>query len=70
MSQTRSIIGITLDNKLISWINDNRGLVSRSRFIEKMILDGIQTKKLRLNGLNEFSGSEQSVISGETQWKG
>jgi len=69
MSQTRSIIGITLDNKLISWINDNRGLVSRSRFVEKMILDGIQTKKLRLNELNEFPSSKQSVISGETQWK-
>jgi len=69
MSQTRSIIGITLDNKLISWINDNRGLVSRSRFVEKMILDGIQTKKLRLNELNEFPSSKQFIISGETQWK-
>jgi len=39
MSQTRSIIGVTLDNKLISWINENKGLVSRSRFVEKMILD-------------------------------
>jgi len=44
MSQTRSIIGVTLDNKLLSWINDNRGLISRSRFIEKMILDGMKKK--------------------------
>ncbi len=66
----RTMVGVTLDDKLVSWINENKGIVSRSRFVEKMILDGIQTKKLRLNGLNEFSGSEQSVISGETQWKG
>jgi len=66
----RTMVGVTLDDKLVSWINENKGIVSRSRFVEKMILDGIQTKKLRLNGLNEFSGSGQSVISGETQWKG
>jgi len=69
MSQTRSIIGVTLDNKLISWINENKGLVSRSRFVEKMILDGMETKKLRLNELYEFPSSKQFVISGETQWK-
>jgi len=44
MSQTRSIIGVTLDKKLISWIEENRGLISRSRFIEKMILDGMKKK--------------------------
>jgi len=65
----RTMVGVTLDDKLVSWINENKGIVSRSRFVEKMILDGIQTKKLRLNELNEFPSSKQSVISGETQWK-
>jgi len=44
MSQTRSIVGVTLNKKLISWIEENRGLISRSRFIEKMILDGMNEK--------------------------
>lgn len=65
----RTMVGITLDDELVSWINENKGIVSRSRFVEKMILDGMETKKLRLNELNEFPRSKQSVISGETQWK-
>jgi len=44
----RTMVGVTLDDKLVSWINENKGIVSRSRFVEKMILDGIQTKKIKI----------------------
>ena len=52
----RTMVGITLDDELVSWINENKGIVSRSRFVEKMILDGMETKKLRLN---EFKKTQQ-----------
>jgi len=40
MGLTRECVAISLNKKLISWIDENKGLVSRSRFVEKMILDG------------------------------
>jgi len=44
MEITRECVALSLNKKLISWIEENRGLVSRSRFVEKMILDGMKKK--------------------------
>ena len=45
MVQNRHGIGISLDDNIIDEIDNARGLVPRSRFIEKIIIETLEESK-------------------------
>ena len=38
----RKIVGISLDNKILDSLDRERGLIPRSRYIEKLIVDSME----------------------------
>ncbi|MEO9307485.1 MAG: hypothetical protein ABI342_04130 [Nitrososphaera sp.] len=41
----RFSIGVSLDRKIVEKIDSSRGMIPRSRFIEKVLIEHLHTKK-------------------------